>query len=184
MRKCLIDNVSPNIEQFKCFYTTCFRYQQSGREFVKECLQSILAYCQTIKLKLFFKKTWQEQRIIIHWDETLAIWRKRLINVSIIVKNKAKRVATAKNRCHPDKWWQILIWIQLWKNDVLLLFVFLSCTECAVGLDSDHRNIEHPSRFFTLSQHTRTKFHEITFSIRSQARFLIQSWFNTDCNTH
>lgn len=56
MRKCLIDNVSPNIEQFKCFYTTCFRYQQSGREFVKECLQSILAYCQTIKLKLFLKK--------------------------------------------------------------------------------------------------------------------------------
>lgn len=102
------------------------------------------------------------------------------------MKNKTKRVATAKNRCHPDKWWQILIWIQLWQNDVLLLFlfVFLSRTECAVGLDSDHRNIEHPSRFFTLSQHTRTKFHEITFSIRSQARFLIQSWFNTDCNTH
>lgn len=164
MRKCLTDSVLPNIEQFKCFYTTCFRHQRSGCEFVKECLQSILAYCQTITLTkhdknkgLSFVETMTRPWLfdVRGWLMSVLLW-----------KHKAKRAATAKNRCHPDKCWQILIWIQLWTNDVLLLFVFLPCTECALGLDSDHRNIEHPSRFFTLS------FHEITFSIRSQAKLV------------
>lgn len=164
MRKCLTDSVLPNIEKFKCFYTTCFRHQRSGCEFVKECLQSILAYCQTnLNLNMTRTKDYHSLRQLTRpWLFDARGW---LMSV-LLWKNKAKTAATAKNRCHPDKCWQILIWIQLWTNDVLLLFVFLPCTECALGLDSDHRNIEHPSRFFTLS------FHEITFSIRSQAKLV------------